>query len=150
MATLTSATAAPDGGRESIEITANPQVWGWGFFQAGPAVNMTGFEQGRVNLWIRTNGYPGRLEIGVWTDTEEREQAEAYIAIAAGDYGYCTDDRWCLVSIPVADFLAANPKLDLRYVTAGFVVSDIFDRTGKAPGTGGLPKVYVDGMSWSR
>jgi exo-beta-1,3-glucanase (GH17 family) len=150
VAPLTSATAAPDGGRESIEITANPQVWGWGFFQAGPAVNMTGFEQGRVNLWIRTDGYPGRLEIGVWTDTEEREQAEAYVAIAAGDYGYCTDDRWCLVSIPVADFLAANPRLDLRYVTAGFVVSDIFERTGKAQGTGGLPKVYVDGMSWSR
>ncbi len=50
----------------------------------------------------------------------------------------------------MADFLAVNPRLDLRYVTAGFVVSDIFERTGKAPGTTGLPKVYVDGMSWSR
>lgn len=150
VAPLTSATAAPDGGRESIEISPNPQVWGWGFFQSGPAVNLTGFENGHVNLWIRTDGYPGRLEIGVWTDTEEREQAEAYVAIAAGDYGYCTDDRWCLVSIPVADFLAVNPRLDLRYVTAGFVVSDIFERTGKAQGTSGLPKVYVDGMSWSR
>ncbi len=150
VAPLTSATAAPDGGIQSIEITPNPQVWGWGFFQSGPAVNMTGFEQGRVNLWVRTNGYPGKLEIGIWTDTEEREQAEAYIAVAPGDYGYCTDDRWCLVSIPVADFLAVNPRLDLRYVTAGFVVSDIFERTGKAPGTTGLPKVYVDGMSWSR
>jgi hypothetical protein len=54
------------------------------------------------------------------------------------------------VSIPVADFIAANPRLDLRYVTGGFVISDIFDRTGKPPGTGGLPKVYVDGMHWSR
>ncbi|MCP5270423.1 MAG: hypothetical protein H6932_04250 [Burkholderiaceae bacterium] len=150
VAPLTSATAAPDGGSQSIAITANPQVWGWGFFQAGPAVNLTGFENGHVNLWIRTNGYPGRIEIGVWTDTEEREQAEAYIAIAAGDYGYCTNDQWCLVSIPVADFLAANPRLDLRYVTAGFVISDIFDRTGKAQGTSGLPEVYVDGMSWTR
>jgi exo-beta-1,3-glucanase (GH17 family) len=149
-APLTTATAAPDGGRESIEISPNPQVWGWGFFQSGPSVNLTGFEQGRVNLWIRTDGYPGKLEIGVWTDTEDREQAEAYLAIGAGDYGYCTDDRWCLVSIPVADFIAANPRLDLRYVTGGFVISDIFDRTGKPPGTGGLPKVYVDGMHWSR
>lgn len=149
-APLTSATAAPDGGSQSIAITANPQPWGWGFFQAGPAVNMTGFENGHVNLWIRTDGYPGRLEIGVWTDTEEREQAEAYIAITAGDYGYCTNDQWCQVSIPVADFLAANPRLDLRYVTAGFVVSDIFDRTGKPQGTSGLPLVYVDGMSWTR
>jgi exo-beta-1,3-glucanase (GH17 family) len=149
-APLTTATAAPDGGRESIEISANPQVWGWGFFQSGPSVNLTGFEQGRVNLWIRTNGYPGKLEIGVWTDTEEREQAEAYIAIGAGDYGYCTDDRWCQVSIPVADFLAANPRLDLRYVTGGFVISDIFERTGKTPGTSGLPKIYVDGIHWSR
>ena len=149
-APLTSATAAPDGGSQSIAITANPQPWGWGFFQSGPAVNMTGFENGHVNLWIRTNGYPGRIEIGVWTDTEEREQAEAYIAIAAGDYGYCTSDQWCKVSIPVADFRAANPKLDLRFVTAGFVISDIYSRTGKTQGTSGLPLVYVDGMSWTR
>lgn len=150
VAPLTSATAAPDGGSQSIEITANPQVWGWGFFQSGPAVNMTGFEQGHVTLWVRTNGYPGKLEIGVWTDTEDREQAEAYVAISAGEYGYCTNDSWCRVSIPVAAFVARNPKLDLRYVTAGFVVSDIFDRTGKPQGTGGLPKVYVDGMAWTR
>lgn len=149
-APLTSATAAPDGGSQSIEISPNPQVWGWGFFQSGAATNMTGFEAGHVNLWIRTNGYPGQLEIGVWTDTEDRTQAEAYVAIGAGDYGYCTNDSWCLVSIPVSAFLAANPALDLRYVTAGFVISDIFDRTGKAQGTSGLPKVYVDGMSWTR
>ena len=150
VAPLTSATFAPDGGSESIEISPNPQAWGWGFFQSGPAVNLTGFEQGRVNLWVRTDGYPGRIEIGVWTDTEERVQAEAYLAIAPGDYGYCNDDRWCLVSIPVSAFVAANPKLDLRYVTAGFVISDIFERTGNQPGTSGLPKVYVDGMSWTR
>jgi exo-beta-1,3-glucanase (GH17 family) len=149
-APLTASTAAPDGGSQSIEITANPQPWGWGFFQSGPSVNMSGFEQGNVNLWIRTNGYPGRIEIGVWTDTEDREQAESYLAIAPGEYGYCTNDQWCRVSIPVADFVAQNPKLDLRYVTAGFVISDVFDRTGKPSGTTGLPKIYVDGMSWTR
>lgn len=149
-APLTSATAAPDGGTQSIEISANPAPWGWGFFQSGPAVNLTGFEQGHVNLWVRTNGYPGRIEIGIWTDTEERTPAEAYLAIEPGQYGYCADDRWCLVSIPVSAFLAANPSLDLRFVTAGFVISDVYSRTGKPQNATGLPKVYVDGIHWSR
>jgi exo-beta-1,3-glucanase (GH17 family) len=149
-APLSSATFAPDGGRESIEISPNPANFGWGFFQSGPAVNLSGFAQGHVKLWIRTDGYPGKLEIGVWSDSEDRSQREAYVAIEAGQYGYCTDDRWCQVSIPVSAFVAANPALDLRLVTAGFVISDVYDRTGKAQGTTGLPKVYVDGIRWTR
>jgi hypothetical protein len=113
-------------------------------------VNLSGFALGHVKLWIRTDGYPGKLEIGVWSDSEDRSQREAYVAIEAGQYGYCTDDRWCQVSIPVSAFVAANPALDLRLVTAGFVISDVYDRTGKAQGTTGLPKVYVDGIRWTR
>lgn len=149
-APLTTATAAPGDGTRSIEITANPQPWGWGFFQAGAATNMSGFADGYVKLWIRTNGYPGKLEIGVWSDTEDRTQAEAYVTIENGQYGYCTNDTWCQVSIPVSAFLAANPALDLRLITAGFVISDVYSRTGKNEGTAGLPKVYVDGIHWSR
>lgn len=147
-APLTSATFAD--GSESIAISPNPANFGWGFFQVGPAVNMTGFVNGHVNLWIRTNNYPGRIEIGIWSDTEDRTQAEAYVAIAAGDYGYCTNDTWCQVSIPVAAFLAANPAIDLRFITAGFVISDVFERTGKPLNTTGLPLVYVDGITWTR
>jgi hypothetical protein len=72
------------------------------------------------------------------------------VAIQSGDYGYCTNDTWCQVSIPVSAFLAANPKIDLSLVTSGFVISDVFDRTGKPLNTKGLPKVYVDGISWTR
>jgi exo-beta-1,3-glucanase (GH17 family) len=149
-APLTGATFAPDGGSQSIEISPNPANFGWGFFQVGPALNLSGFAQGNVNLWIRTNGYPGKIEIGVWTDTDDRNQAEAYVQIENGQYGYCTNDTWCQVTIPVSAFLAANPALDLRLVTAGFVISDVFDRTGKPLNTTGLPKVYVDGITWTR
>ena len=45
----------------------------------------------------------------MWSDSEDRDQREAYVAIEDGQYGYRTNDTCQLVSIPVSAFQAANP-----------------------------------------
>ena len=74
---------------------------------------------------------------------------EAHLQLSPGQYGYCTNDSWCLVSIPIAEFTRVNAKLDLRAVTLPFIIADRFNITGKAKGTP-LPIVHVDGIYWSR
>ena len=54
------------------------------------------------------------------------------------------------MSIPIAEFLRVNPKLDLRAITSPFVLADRFSFTGKPLNTSGLPAVYVDGVTWSK
>jgi hypothetical protein len=68
-----------------------------------------------INFQVSSDGYPGKIEIGISTDTEDRDIQEAFLQIAPGDYGYCNNNGWCEVSIPVSAFLAVNPKLDLRW-----------------------------------
>ncbi len=146
-------TAAPGDAGESLRITPIPAAAGyWGLLRhnaGGATQNLSGFAGGSLNVWIKTNGYPGRIEIGIATDTENRAGAEAYVQIAPGQYGYCTSGSWCRVSIPVAAFTQANPKLDLRAVRLPFIIADRFTVTGKAVGTP-LPVVHVDDIHWSR
>jgi hypothetical protein len=54
------------------------------------------------------------------------------------------------VSIPCRIFLAANPKLDLRYVNFRFVMADRFSFTGKPLNTTGLPPLRIDNIHWTR
>ncbi len=54
------------------------------------------------------------------------------------------------MSIPIADFVAANPKLDLRYVNFRFIVADRFSFTGKPLNLTGLPPIRIDDLHWSR
>jgi exo-beta-1,3-glucanase (GH17 family) len=147
-------TAAPGDGGESTRITPQPAAAGyWGLLRhngGGPTVNLSGFASGSLNVWIRTNNYPGKLEIGIASDTEGRSAAEAYLQLSPGNYGYCTTDAWCQVSIPISEFLRVNPKLDLRAVTLPFVIADRFGVTGKPLNTRGLPPIYVDGIFWSK
>ena len=76
---------------------------------------------------------------------------EAFVQLENGDaYGYCTTNTWCKVSIPLKDFVAANPKIDLRLVVFRFTISDIFDQTGKALNTTGLPTISLDGIAWTK
>lgn len=147
-------TSAPGDGGESTRITPIPAAGGyWGLLRhngGGPTTNLSGFAAGTLNAWIRTNNYPGRIEIGIATDTEDRNGAEAYLQLSPGTFGYCNSNSWCQVSIPIAEFLRVNPKLDLRAVTLPFVIADRFSITGKPLNTSGLPEIRVDAIHWSR
>jgi len=144
--------ASVDAG-ESTRITPLPAADGyWGLLRhngGGATANLSGFANGTLNLWVKTNGYPGKIEIGIATDTENRSGAEAYLQISPGQFGYCTTDSWCLVSIPITEFAKVNPKIDLRAVRLPFIIADRFSFTGKSKGTA-LPNVHVDGIHWSR
>jgi exo-beta-1,3-glucanase (GH17 family) len=144
--------ASPDGGVH-FEITPNPLDYGWGLFHysaSGGLENLADFANGRLNFQVRSDGYPGKIEIGISTDTEDRDVQEAFLPIGPGDYGYCNTNSWCEVSIPVSAFLAANPKLDLRYVNFRFIVADRYSFTGKPLNLTGLPPIRIDGLHWSR
>ena len=146
-------TAAPGDGGTSLEITPNPADFGWGLFRysaTGVPENLSGFASGRLNFSVRSDFYPGKIEIGISTDTEDRDGQEAFVQIGPGDFGYCNDNRWCQVSIPISAFTAKNPKLDLRYVNFRFIVADRFSFTGKPLNTTGLPKLRIDDIHWSR
>jgi exo-beta-1,3-glucanase (GH17 family) len=143
---LTQTTFAPGDAANSLEITPTPADYGWGILRFGPTNNLSAFAGGSITAWIKTTGYPGKLEIGIATDTEDRTGAEAYLQLSPGDYSYCTTGAWCKVTIPVADFVAKNPKLDLRAVTLPFVIADRYAMTGKPLNTTGLPRVYIDAI----
>lgn len=147
-------TSAPGDGNESLRITPLPASDGyWGLLRhasTGASTNLSGFSAGTLTVWIKTNNYPGKIEIGISTDTEDRSGAEAYLQISPGDYGYCTSNAWCKLSIPIADFKKVNAKLDLRAVALPFIIADRFSFTGKARNTSGLPPIYVDNIYWSK
>ncbi len=144
---------APGDGVTSFEVTPNPVDFGWGLFQysaTGVTANLSGYAAGRLNFSVRSDSYPGKIEIGISTDTEDRDVQEAFLQVGPGDYGYCNTNNWCQVSIPVSAFLAANPKLDLRLVSFRFIIADRFSFTGKPLNTTGLPKIQVDGIHWAK
>lgn len=144
---------APGDGGTSFEVTPNPVDYGWGLFLysgAGVTENLSAFASGRLNFSVRSDSYPGKIEIGISTDTEDRDIQEAFVPVGPGDYGYCNTNGWCNVSIPISAFVAANPKLDLRLVNFRFVIADRFSFTGKPLNTTGLPKIRVDGIHWSK
>ena len=105
---------------------------------------------GRLNFRVRSDGYPGQIEVGISTDTEDRDIQEAFVQVAPGQYGYCNSNVWCDVSIPVSAFLAVNPKLDLRLVKFRFVIADRYSFTGKPQNLTGLPLLRIDDIHWSR
>lgn len=143
---------SPDGGIH-FEVTPNPVDYGWGlFYYSGTGVldNLSNFGGGRLNFQIRSDGYPGKIEVGISTDTEDRDIQEVFLQISPGDFGYCNNNSWCEVSIPISAFTAKNPKLDLRFVNFRFIVSDRFSFTGKPNNLTGLPVVRIDGLYWSR
>jgi exo-beta-1,3-glucanase (GH17 family) len=141
-----------DGGVH-FEVSPNPVDFGWGLFLysgRGAPANLSNFSNGRLNFLVRSDGYPGKIEVGISTDTEDRDGQEAFLQIAPGEYGYCNSNAWCSVSIPISAFVAVNPKLDLRYVNFRFIVADRFSFTGKPLNLTGLPLVRIDGLHWSR
>ncbi|GAB4035797.1 MAG: hypothetical protein Fur0014_01820 [Rubrivivax sp.] len=144
--------ASADGGVHFV-ISPNPVNYGWGLFQYavdGAPVNLSNFAGGRIVFQVRSDGYPGKIELGLSTDTEDRDIQEAFVQIGPGEYGYCNDNRWCEVSVPVSAFLAVNPRLDLRYVNFRFMIADRYEFTGKPLNLTGLPQIRIDGLHWAR
>ena len=142
---------APGDGVESYEIDPRPETWGWGLLyqsRTGVTENLSNFADGTLNFSIKTS-YAQKIEIGISSETEFEGPVEAYVQIQNGQYGYCNTGGWCKVSIPVRDFVAANPKIDLRLVLSRFVIADRFAITGNAATTN-LPKIYLDGVDWNR
>jgi exo-beta-1,3-glucanase (GH17 family) len=138
---------APNG----LEITPAPASFGWGLVRQSPTAatdNLSNYAAtGKLNFWVRTT-YPGKLEIGISTDNQDRDPQEAILLLQPGNYGYCNTGAWCQVSIPIADFIAKNPKLDLSLVLTRFLISDVYSRTGNAPGN--TTKITLDGIGWSK
>jgi exo-beta-1,3-glucanase (GH17 family) len=144
--------ASPDGGVH-FEVAPNPVDFGWGLFNysgSGVLANLSNFANGRLVFQVRSDGYPGKIEIGISTDSEDRDIQEAFLQIAPGQFGWCNSNAWCEVSIPISAFVAANPKLDLRYVNFRFIVADRFSFTDKPLNLTGLPPIRIDGLHWAR
>lgn len=142
---------APGDGVQAFEIDPRNEVWGWGMLyqsRAGVTENLSNYANGTLNFSIRSN-YAQRIEIGISSETELDGPVEAYIQLSSGQYGYCNNNEWCQVSIPLQAFVAANPKIDLRMVLSRFVIADRFAVTGNAQKSN-LPKLYLDGVYWAR
>ncbi len=148
-------TSAPGDATRSIEITPQPKAYGWGFLNQSATsppttANLSAFEaSGTLHFAIRTT-YPGKIEIGVSSDNQDRDAQEAYVQIGNGDFGYCNTGAWCQVSIPLAAFKTANPKLDLALVMSRFIIADRYAFTGKAASAGITTPLNIDAIYWSR
>lgn len=151
--TVSTGSAPSDtGGNANIQITPNPRDYGWGllfFSTTSKTENLSQFANGSLNFSVKT-AYQQKIEIGISTDTELEGAVESFLQISNGQYGYCNlTSTWCNVSIPVQDFVKANPKLDLRFVLSRFVIADRFSVTKNTLKTG-LPVVNIDNIYWSK
>jgi exo-beta-1,3-glucanase (GH17 family) len=144
--------SAPNDLGHSIEITPIPADYGWGllFFSMNSKTdNLSAFANGSLNFSVKTT-YAQKIEVGISTDVDGGSAVEAYLQISAGQYGYCnTGISWCNVSIPIKDFIAANPKIDLRLVLNRFVIADRFANTANTLKTG-LPVINIDNIYWAK
>lgn len=142
----------PGDANNSLRIVPQPASYGWGLLRQSPTAvteNLSGYTGGTLNFQVSTT-YPGKLEIGISTDTQEREGQEAYLQLSPGDYGYCNTGAWCTVSIPLAAFAAVNPKIDLSLVLSRFIVADRYGFTGKPNSAGFTDPVLLDAIHWSK
>jgi len=140
----------------AYEFKPTPTTWGWGMsFGADVklAANLSMFATtGHLQFDVKTNNYPGKIEVGFQLNTLDNVTVDAFVQLSSGSgYGYVSDDQWNHVSIPITDILKAakvglDPlnTVDLTMVVSSFVIADRFAKTGKADKTTGLPNVYVD------
>jgi exo-beta-1,3-glucanase (GH17 family) len=115
--------------------------------------NLSAYQSGTLNFLVSTT-YPGKIEIGLSSDTADGVTQEAYVAFGNGQYGYCNTGAWCQVSIPLSLFQAANAYIDLSRVINRFVIADKFADTGKNPKVAAevnnLPVIRIDAIYYSK
>lgn len=134
----------------ALRITPAPASYGWGLLRHagdGSTVNLSAFAGGSLSFQVNTT-YPGKIEVGIATDTQDREAQDAYLQIGPGDHGYCNTGAWCTVTIPLSAFSAVNAKLDLSLVQLRVVFADRYALTGNAPGS--TTPILVDAIRWSK
>ena len=184
-AELTSASvgyaASPDTGNY-IQVTPSATLgtsngYGWGIlshphtespvpatYNGYTTQNLSAFGNGHLNFWVKTNGYPGKIQVGLSTDSAQGVTQNFLVTLdsAAGTYGYCTSNQWCQVSIPLsalAPVLSSNTPPtspatpDLGRVIAPFIMQDVFTSTGKTVGSStynNLPAINIDGIYFSQ
>ena len=141
-------------GTRAIELTPQPKDYGWGLLYSSTtpygSENLSAFAAtGSLNFLVRTT-YPGKIEIGISTDTVTGDVQETYLQIGSGEFGYQNDGNWHLVSIPLQSFVAVNPKLDLSLVLMRFAIADRYSFTGKGLNSNITTKINIDGIQWSR
>ncbi len=141
-------------GSVSMAITPAPRDYGWGLLYnpvtLRSTVNLSQFATtGRVNFSIKSN-YPGKIEVGLSTLTAEGDTKEVFLQIGVGDYGYCNNDSWCQVSIPLQAFVAKNLGIDFRLVLNPFYIADRYSLTGKALNSNITTRLNIDGIFYSR
>jgi exo-beta-1,3-glucanase (GH17 family) len=143
----------PGDPNNSLRIVPQPASYGWGllrYSRSGVTENLSAFAANGVLTFQVSTTYPGKIEIGISTDTQDGETQEAYLQIGPGDYGYCSTGAWCTVTIPLSAFAAVNPKLDLSLVLNRFVIADRYASTGKPNNSGITTPIYLDTIRWSR
>lgn len=133
----------------SFRITPAPASYGWGMLRqsSSSTVNLSEFAGGSLHISIRTT-YPGKIELGLGTDTFDRAGAEAYIQLTPGSGGYNNDDAWHDLVIPISAFTAVNPNIDLRYVNLRFIIANRYSATGNT--TSSTAPIYIDGVYWTK
>jgi exo-beta-1,3-glucanase (GH17 family) len=143
----------PGDPNNSLRISPQPASYGWGLLRqstSGTTENLSAFAASGVLTFQVSTTYPGKIEIGIATDTQEGDGQEAYLQIGPGDYGYCSTGAWCTVTIPLSAFAAVNPKIDLSLVVVRFVIADRYGFTGKPNNSGISTPIYLDAIRWSR
>ena len=146
---------APLSGDGSVArvITPKPLDYGWGLLYDQKnygSENLSAFAaSGSINFLIKTT-YPGKIEIGISTDTANGDPQEVFLQIGSGDFGYQNDGNWRQVSIPLQAFVAANPKIDLSLVLTRFAIADRYLQTGKGLNSNITTQIAIDAIQWVR
>lgn len=145
-------------GANVITLTPQPKDYGWGLlWSSATSYGTENLQQfaatGKINVWIKTSYASvsnGKIEIGLSTLTTSGDTQESYLQIGNGDYGYCTTNVWCQVSIPLQAFITKNPKIDLRLVLSRFIIADRYSFTGKPNNSNITTPLLIDGIYWSK
>jgi hypothetical protein len=110
----------------------------------GTAQDLTMYANGYLNFAMKTsstNSFNVRI-------TDGTNKPKIDFVSGADPYGFARDDKWHMVSIPIADIVAKLPALNLAAITDMFVF-----RSGAADGTGWdaatACKFYVDNVTIS-
>jgi hypothetical protein len=117
---------------------------------------LSAFASGYLNFWVKANGYPGKVQVGVSTDSAEGVTHNFLVSLENGRYGYCSDvnkNEWCKVSVPLNLFKNGVISPDWTRVISPFILQDIFAETGKKQGStavNNLPAIYIDGIYYSK
>jgi len=143
--------------RATLGGSVSTQKYGWGMLYhpntAYMTANLSAYQSGSLKFSVRTT-YPGKIKIGISTDTADGVAQEAYVLLGDGDYGYCRNGTsWCQVTLPISALLAVNPKLDMSRVLNRFVIADIFADTKKdatSSEVNNLPSIYLDAIYYSK